>query len=308
MKKHVAYCVEHLEEVKAAVDDLQELIYPLSAKLPEGEYKASWQQVVGCVGLLKENVHSLEPVQGLAAKPDFREFLEDLPRKKQKGETSQDPPALQARKRHLDETRQLDQEDPRLKTKRSDESPLHPGPTECYCGSMFDSSEELGEHQLAVHPSKKNYVCSFCQKALSDFRACWKHVRNVHKHVYIHNCNVDGCTYGYNQGAYGNDEQAMVWSHMRLKHNLEPVIQCTQCGKGFSTWVGKDQHTCQVSHKPKTFRCPEEACTKKYSTQKALAEHQKEHQTPKPKHFCQFCGRGYGSTTALNLHLKIKHN
>ena len=113
----------------------------------------------------------------------------------------------------------------------SEEQSRTPQVTQCdQCQLLFDSPEEVINHQLANHTTQ---FCVLCKKTFSS-KSKWKrHVNCVHGFGKVFKC------YHCPKAAY---KEEVILKHMAFKHR---VYVCLVCKNGFNSKGDLEEHmTC----------------------------------------------------------------
>ena len=199
--------------------------------------------------------------------------------------------------------------------------------TQCFCGkSGFRSSLDVDRHRMQVHtghgkginPKTKKpndfWKCNDCNEVCKDPRACWKHFRTNHLKIFIHNCPVEGCS-------YGNDQKDSIVSHIIRDHKdpkdrdwvdkcyQQNWLRCKHCVVKFFTSIkGKKNHERKCGQPSIKLTCIFENCHKTYKSQETMDNHvETAHHGKGHKTLCPQCGEQFASKQSLDRHLEAKH-
>ena len=161
------------------------------------------------------------------------------------------------------------------------------------CGKpLFDTKEELENHNLKFHNIQDSYVCDICgQDFPKKFRS--KYLR----HVQIH-----GMTEKKAKCEYCDEKfylEADVRSHILSR--CGPLLMCSQCPATMKGKYNLANHM-QVHSDQKKYEC--EVCGKKFRVSQYLKSHLAMHSTER-NHPCSVCGKGFKLKKHLNVHMKI---
>ena len=198
--------------------------------------------------------------------------------------------------------------------------------TQCFCGKGgFKSIADVERHRLAVHTGhgkgvnpktkkpKDYWKCNECNEVCSDGRACWKHFRTTHLKNFIHNCPIDGCS-------YGNDQKDSIVSHILRDHKEEKHrewvdkcyqqnwLRCKNCMKFYTSIKGKKSHEKKCGQPTIKLNCIFENCHKTYKSQETMDNHvETAHHGKGHKTLCPHCGEQFSSKQSLDRHVENKH-
>ncbi|XP_077341634.1 GDNF-inducible zinc finger protein 1 [Lithobates pipiens] len=98
------------------------------------------------------------------------------------------------------------------------------------------------------------------------------------------------------------EDEKMYLKHSKQNHAAsEEIYQCDICNQSFANKCNLKSHQRHVHSNERQFPC--ELCNKKFKRKKDIKRHILQvHEGGGERHFCQVCGKGLSSKTALRLH------
>ncbi|XP_072265760.1 GDNF-inducible zinc finger protein 1 [Pyxicephalus adspersus] len=98
------------------------------------------------------------------------------------------------------------------------------------------------------------------------------------------------------------EDEKMYLKHAKQSHGTpEETFQCDICNQSFANKCNLKSHQRHVHSNERQFPC--ELCGKKFKRKKDIKRHVLQvHEGGGERHFCQECGKGLSSKTALRLH------
>ncbi|XP_001355589.3 transcription factor IIIA [Drosophila pseudoobscura] len=193
------------------------------------------------------------------------------------------------------------------------------------CKKMFTSDSNMQRHVREAHDSPRVYPCGYCPAKFSQKLKLKRHEIREHTKDYPYRCSK--CSRGFyqewqresHQGSCklyscpGCDLQFDKWTiytkHCRDTLHRRQRNKCEHCESSYAKPSDLRLHM-EAKHKDSVgaFACTEEGCSRTYSYERNLRQHQLAAHTGR-RFECQAinCGRCFSSAQNLSKHLARDH-
>lgn len=161
------------------------------------------------------------------------------------------------------------------------------------CDVKFDTKADLIEHQSVDHndESKKNYLCTKCDKIFEKFFEYYLHKKDRHPQ-FRYECSK--CKKEFSNRLYMLRHEK---THLENKKIYNEI--CTICGKVFLRKSYLKLHM-RVKHSDeRPYIC--DVCGSTFKLRSNLMEHKVTHSTDRPFQ-CKICFKSFKSRARLNFH------
>ncbi|XP_021368296.1 zinc finger protein Gfi-1-like isoform X26 [Mizuhopecten yessoensis] len=166
-----------------------------------------------------------------------------------------------------------------------------------YMGSYKDGADRVGQLLSAedtddrVQSGKMSgFSCHLCKKAFQTSDLLWRHMQ-----THQFKCSI--C-----DNAFENKD--LLSQHLLETHSDEFYHFCFECGKGFKSYSGINDHR-KTYHGMGDHKC--DICAKSFSCNSRLLVHKKSHSDERP-FVCANCGRSYKHKKDLRDHFCSPHH
>ncbi|XP_018335325.1 zinc finger protein 454 isoform X14 [Agrilus planipennis] len=163
-----------------------------------------------------------------------------------------------------------------------------------YCNRLFEFNFSLRKHLETHEDSRVMMKCDVCEKKFVTEMGLKVHVES-HTGQNRIACNL--CNKKINK--------RYIERHMQLVHNNGEPFKCNSCPKTFGYEASYKNHLKKhlPGYKPPCYKCDE--CGSKFSRERCLTKHKKEHHEEKRYIVCELCGKALTSFVSLRNHLLV---
>ena len=189
-----------------------------------------------------------------------------------------------------------------------------------FCDKIFDNTAKATKHINNNHNSNMP-ECHQCGKVFKTPICLTEHIKMKHKVTEKFTCHICGTEYVIKQGlenhmavAHSNspptmpcpDCGALFYTRIQLlahcRKHLEKSLLCSQCDFRTNTKSNLVKHMRSHSDE-RPYQCPN--CQLSFKTPHHLARHQNNVHIGERDHICNFCSKGFKTSSALKEHVKL---